>query len=189
MLKPAEDTALRVTYSGSFGELYPLEELLAAVRDLVISGHKIEILLVGDGAKIASLRALVTEYGITSAVRFIPPVKKSELWDLYASSDLLLVIEKDVKYGFPSKLLDYFNAGRPVLIASKADYRLPDRIFMTCAPTSCELQEALTRFMSLDADTRKQLGASSFIYAKDNFKTSSQYARVIRHKLHALVGS
>jgi glycosyltransferase involved in cell wall biosynthesis len=88
MLKPAEDTALRVTYSGSFGELYPLEELLAAVRDLVISGHKIEILLVGDGAKIASLRALVTEYGITSAVRFIPPVKKSELWDLYASSDL-----------------------------------------------------------------------------------------------------
>ncbi|MDA9100791.1 glycosyltransferase family 4 protein [Planktomarina sp.] len=181
-----EDTPFRVIYTGGLGDLYPLEELIKAVSNLIKNQYNIEVQIVGDGPRKNSFISLVQEFGITDSVKFFQAEKKANLWAMYADSDVLLVIEKNVKYGFPSKLLDYFNAARPVLMASDADYPLPDELFIKCSPTAVEIEKALKKLMALDDETIGKIGSDTFIFAKENYGTSSQYMSLISPKLKSL---
>jgi glycosyltransferase involved in cell wall biosynthesis len=180
------DQPFRVTYAGSLGELYPLEELIKAVFNLRSVKRNVEIRIVGEGTKKSGLENLVEEIGLVGAVEFLPPVPKAELWRIFSETDLLIVIEKDVRYGFPSKLLDYFSAGRPILIASEADYRLPDEIFIKCAPKQEELAKVLGELMDMSFDSIAKLGVATFSYARDRFTTQAQYMSLIKPHLEAL---
>ena len=181
-----QNAPFRLTYSGSLGDLYPLDELVIAVSKLIKNQSNIEVHIVGDGPKRNSLMALAKKLGNAEAVKFSKSVKKADLWAIYADSDALLVIENDVKFGFPSKLLDYFNAARPVLMASEADYPLPDDLFIKCSPTAVELEKALKKLMALDVITIGKLGSDTFNYAKENYRTNSQYMSLISPQLKSL---
>lgn len=185
--KSNQEKCFTLTYTGSLGDLYPLENLIIAVSKLMKNNFNIEVNLVGDGSKRNSLLALSNKLGTTGVINFSKSIKKEDLWAIYNESDALLVIENNVKFGFPSKLLDYFNAARPVLIASEADYLLPGDLFTKCLPTPTELERALKILMSYDEATMVKKGLDTFAYAKKNYKTSLQYSSFIRPKLNDLI--
>jgi len=180
------NAVFRLTYTGALNELYPIDELLRAAVKVGNLNHQLEIEIVGDGSRKAYLMTLTAELGLSDIVKFKPPVTKGELWDIYQKADVLLVIEKNVKYGFPSKLLDYFNAGRPVIIASDANYSLPPDVFMQCRPTAADFEVQIMKLIMMTETDLNEIGENSFKFAANNYDTKAMYKNAISPLLNTL---
>lgn len=181
-----DEKIFRLSYTGALNELYPLDELLRAAAKIVSLNHRLEIEIVGHGSRKSLLVNLAEELGISDIVKFKQPVTKPELREIYQAADALLVIEKNVKYGFPSKLLDYFNAGRPIIVASDASYDLPREIFMQCSPNSPAIEAQIIKLMIMSEAKLNEVGYNSFKFAANNYDTKVMYSNSIRPLLEKL---
>lgn len=105
-----------VAYVGTVGRSQGLRIVPEAAR-LLLSDRRILFLVVGDGAEREPLRA---EAGRLANVRFVPGVERAQVTAMYDLADVLLVSMRDVplfRSFIPSKIFEYFAAGRPVIAA------------------------------------------------------------------------
>lgn len=104
-----------VTHSGNMG----LKQALGVIVEAAAMNHKDDstvFLLVGDGADRENIQNRIADLGLSN-VRLLPLLETSEFRGLLGASDLCLVTQqKSVSdIVFPSKVVTYLTAGRPVL--------------------------------------------------------------------------
>lgn len=104
-----------VTHSGNMGVKQGLEVIVAAAA-LSRGDESILYLLVGDGAAKAAIERRAALLGLAN-IRFLPLLSDADFRGLLSATDLfLLTQQKSVSDQlFPSKLVTYLAAGRPVV--------------------------------------------------------------------------
>lgn len=113
--RPAQ---FRVIYAGAYQSLYPLPMVLEAAKIVKDAGYgHISFIFIGDGTQKDDLVKRTGELGLDT-VEFHNPIPKKDIPDFLSAASALILIEKDVAYGFSNKLLDYLDAGRPIIYAS-----------------------------------------------------------------------
>jgi colanic acid biosynthesis glycosyl transferase WcaI len=104
-----------VTHSGNMGVKQGLEVIVDAAL-LNRCDDSVQFLLVGDGAVCERIRQRVADLGLQN-VSFLPLLEAEDFRGLLAASDVcLLTQQKSVsEIAFPSKIVTYLAAGRPVI--------------------------------------------------------------------------
>ena len=105
-------------YAGAHGPANGLVALLRAALLLQAEAAPVTILLVGQGAETAGLRARVADWRLGN-VRFLDPLPKPRLAGLLAGADIglqcLAPVPAFAELTAPNKLMDYLAAGLPVV--------------------------------------------------------------------------
>ena len=112
-----------VVYAGTMGPTQGLDVVLRAAKLIETSDPRVQIILVGGGIEVERLRALAAGIGTTSA-RIMPRMPQSEIGNLLAAADLLLVHLKDeplFRITIPSKTQFYLAMGKPILMGIRGD--------------------------------------------------------------------
>jgi colanic acid biosynthesis glycosyl transferase WcaI len=117
-----------VTHSGNMGVKQGLDVIVDAAL-LNSSDDSMLFMLVGDGAVAARIQRRVAELNVPN-VRFLPLLDAAEFRGLLAASDLcLLTQQKSVsEIAFPSKVVTYLGAGRPVIASVNPDSEIAQTI-------------------------------------------------------------
>jgi colanic acid biosynthesis glycosyl transferase WcaI len=104
-----------VTHSGNMGVKQGLDVIVDAAQ-LNRSDDSVHFLLVGDGAVCERIRQRVADLELHN-VSFLPLLEAEDFRGLLAASDVcLLTQQKSVsEIAFPSKIVTYLAAGRPVI--------------------------------------------------------------------------
>lgn len=115
-----DDDRFTAAYVGGFG---PHRGLETAIRALAATGDGVELLLVGDGPKMADLRDLATDLGVASRVTFTGWVNLDDVPRYVAAADAGLVPHAATPHTettIPHKLFQYMSMGRPVVVSALA---------------------------------------------------------------------
>ena len=104
-----------VMYAGNVGDSLGITTLIDAARNLRVHPNVV-LVVVGRGTALSKLEDLVEAAGVGN-VRFLPFQRRDRLSQMYASSDVqLLVQRRGLSSGSaPTKLLSIMCAGRPVV--------------------------------------------------------------------------
>ena len=107
-------------HAGNMGTKQGLENLVTAARLAQHRGLPVRFVLLGDGSRRADLESQAAG---CDRLSFVDPVGGSEIPEVLAAADALLLNEKPgvKEMCVPSKLTSYFPAGRPVIVATDAD--------------------------------------------------------------------
>ena len=107
-----------VIYHGSLLRTRGLESAVRAMR-LVRDRHpEVRLVMVGSGPDAVYLEALADESGLGDVVRFVPPVRQSEVPQLIFDADAGLIPFPDLpcwRVSSPLKLLEYMAMEKPVI--------------------------------------------------------------------------
>lgn len=107
-----EGRPLRVVYAGTVGRSQGLEVAVRAAALVQERGHALDVRIVGHGNELAPLRLLAAELG--APVRVEPSVPSTEVRDLYAWADTVVVSLRDwepFEWTVPSKLYEVMASG------------------------------------------------------------------------------
>jgi glycosyltransferase involved in cell wall biosynthesis len=189
-INPPEPTLLEgenfiITYAGSFNELYPIEEIILAFKMLSSKVRPIQLNLFGNGDNKKRLIRLKKKLYLKN-VRIFDPVPKEELSKVYLCSDALIVIERNVKYGFPNKLIDYMLFSKPIIVASETDYSLPEEIFFITRPKASDIVNTIKTLINMGIKKRSELGIRTYMYALENYDMRKNYLRILGPKLNSI---
>jgi len=164
---------LTLLYVGGFSVSHAVQTIIEAAA-LIESdlGDACRFILVGAGSERAGCEARARELGLRN-VEFRNPIPKSEVPDVLAEADILMVSVKDVpiyRYGINfNKVFDYLAAGRPILFACNAPND-PVREFgagISVPPENPkQMAKAIRTFFSLTPSERCALGANGRRYAQ-----------------------
>jgi colanic acid biosynthesis glycosyl transferase WcaI len=177
-----------VTHSGNMGVKQGLDVIVDAAA-LNRSDDSTQFLIVGDGAVCGRIKGRVAELQLQN-VRFLPLLEEEEFRGLLAASDVfLLTQQKSVSdIVFPSKIVTYLAAGRPVIASVNPDCAIAQTIRESGAgkvvtpEDGMALLEAIQEFRAVDLGERRR---SAQEYA--NRRWSS--ARVLGHLERSLVSA
>lgn len=175
-----------VTHSGNMGVKQGLDVIVDAAV-LNRSDDSMLFMLVGDGAAAGRIQRRVVELDLHN-VRFLPLLDAAEFRGLLAASDLcLLTQQKSVsEIAFPSKVVTYLGAGRPVIASVNPDSEIAQTIRESGAGrvVMAEDAEALS---SAICDLR---GADLLVWgqnAREYAKSRWSSARVLGHLERSLL--
>lgn len=110
-------------YGGNLGAVQGLESLIHAAHKLSNVAPEIQLTIVGDGTERERLLALV-EHLAARNVQILPAVPQSQIGDILAAADVLVIHLKDdplFEITIPSKLQFYLAMGRPVLAGVRGE--------------------------------------------------------------------
>ena len=179
-----------VMYSGtiSISSNRTLERALEAAR-LLAAEREILFVVVGEGLKKEALRERAAALGLAN-VAFLPFQPYSDLPDLLASSDVLLVPLDRAKsdLSVPSKLYTFMAAGRPILglaaPGSEVARLLRENDCGVAAPPDDPDEiAAAVRGLAAAPERRRTLGANARAYVVERFakdKILRSYDRLLR---------
>lgn len=122
-LPPAERDRAVVVYAGNVGDMQDLATAVHAAHAAADAG--VELTIVGDGVLKPELQALAARLGAHN-VRFLDPVPRERMAEVYAAADYALVSLKDMpvfRGTIPSKLQAVLSAGLPVITTVQGDVR------------------------------------------------------------------
>lgn len=155
---------LLALFAGTMGKAQALESVILAVDLVNQDGALVELALVGSGIEKESLKLFVDRQAIPR-VRFLPPVKLSDMPPLLAAADILIVhLADDPLFAItvPSKTQAYLAAGRPIVMAVRGDAaRMIENAEAgicadPCNPTS--IADALRRLALASSAERDRMG-------------------------------
>jgi glycosyltransferase involved in cell wall biosynthesis len=119
-----EDDVL-ASYVGTIGMAHGLSTVLAAAAELQTIAPRVKLLIVGDGAELAALRAAAVRDGLSS-VRFTGMVSRDQVPGILAATDLALVTLRpsDVfKNVLPSKMFEAMAAKCAIVLGVDGEAR------------------------------------------------------------------
>jgi len=150
------DNKFLVVHSGNMGVKQGLDVIVNAAA-LNRSDNSMLFLLVGDGSAGKSIRQQAAKLELQN-VRFLPVLDSEEFRGLLAASDICLLTQHKAscECAFPSKLVTYLTAGRPVVASVNHNSEAAQAIFESGAGevVACDnansLLEAITRIRKSD---------------------------------------
>jgi glycosyltransferase involved in cell wall biosynthesis len=92
-----------------------LEILLAAMKEVLRSGQKVKLMVVGGGELLDHYQRMASGLGISGQVVFVGDVPDELLPNYYAASDLLALPSKNESEGYGIVLLEAMASGKPVV--------------------------------------------------------------------------
>jgi glycosyltransferase involved in cell wall biosynthesis len=201
--------ALVATFVGTFGRWHGVDVLARAIRSLLeqdvafLDSSRLHFLLVGDGMKMAEVRAILEHPLAVKYVTIAGLVPQHEAPLYLAASDLLLsphVENPDGSpfFGSPTKLFEYMAMGKPI-IASDLDQigevlrhsvrvgQLPDdpppssdsHVAVLCQPGNPADIIAALHFLAANPGWRASLGRSARAVALDGYTWDRHVAEIL----------
>ena len=110
-----------VTHSGNMGVKQGLDVVIDAAA-INRANTAIQFLFVGDGADCERIQRRAADLELRN-VRFLPLLDEADFRGLLAASDVCLVTQQHSVSGivFPSKIVTYLSAGRPIVASVNPD--------------------------------------------------------------------
>jgi colanic acid biosynthesis glycosyl transferase WcaI len=168
---------LRVLYAGTVGLAHGIETLVAAAEQL--GPDRVHVTIAGGGAE----HGIVTEAaGRLSNVKALGVVDPVLVPELYATNDVAVVLLRDrplFRSALPTKLLEAFAAGRPVVVSASgesAELVRDERSGLAVPPESSHELAAAFELLRRDRGLRERLGASGRRLAVDRFARAASVA-------------
>jgi hypothetical protein len=164
---PAIPWRLRLAWAGRLAEGKGLEVLLDAVALLAAkeeAGHRVELVMIGDGPARVSLEARAVALGINERIQWLGYVAdRATYMDALASCDLFVF--PSPAEGFPKVLLDAMAAGLPVIATPSGQVRElgDDRIQTVNAGDPASLTGTIQRLVDQPQRTLKLRLAGSAV--------------------------
>jgi glycosyltransferase involved in cell wall biosynthesis len=162
-----------IGYTGSIGKANFLEQLIDAA-EVLKENHKIQFIIVGDGAEKKYLHEKVVALKLSN-VLFFNAVPKNEVQSVISSFDICYLGCESIdlyKYGIsPNKLSEYMYAGKPVLLSYSGEGEIiqSNNAGLTVDAENTELiTKAILKFQQLNATELKRMGENGKRYVKDN---------------------
>lgn len=157
-----------VTYSGNIGIKQRLDAMIDAAA-LNRNDDSILFLIVGQGADCARIQRKAAELELKN-LRFLPLLEETEFRGLLAATDLCLLTQQKSasEIAFPSKLVTYLAAGRPVVASVNADGEVARVLRESGAGIAAPPDDAaalLRAILDLRAADLEQLGGRARAYA------------------------
>lgn len=180
------DGKFTVTHSGNMGVKQGLDVVLDAAA-LIRDDQSTIFLLVGDGADCGRIQRRAAELNLEN-VRFLPLLDEAEFRGLLAASNLCLVTQQKgvSEIAFPSKIVTYLAAGRPMIASVNPDSEVA-RIAQesgACKVAEAENPEALvSAIQAIRAGDLVQAGENARVYASQRWSS----ARILGHLERTLV--
>jgi colanic acid biosynthesis glycosyl transferase WcaI len=197
-IEPGEGSAFRrqyglenkflVTHSGNMGVKQGLDVIVDAAA-LNRADDSMQFLLVGDGAVCRTIRRRVAKLELHN-VRFLPLLAAADFRGLLAASDVcLLTQQKSVsEIAFPSKIVTYLAAGRPVIASVNPECEIAATIRESgCGKviTPEDGMALLTAIQELRSADLHEYRQNAQEYASRRWSS----ARVLGHMEHSLVSA
>jgi colanic acid biosynthesis glycosyl transferase WcaI len=182
------DGKFLITHSGNMGVKQGLDVIVDAAA-LNRSDESIQFLFVGDGAVREGIQRRAAELHLPN-VRFLPLLNETDFRGLLAASDACLVTQQRSvsESAFPSKIVTYLAAGRPIIASVNPDCEIARTVRESGAGTIVapedgqELLSAIQRLRSLDLGEQ---GKNAREYASRKWSS----ARVLEHLERCLVSA
>ena len=175
-----------VVYAGGLSESYGVDLLMDAHA---LDPNAYELKIAGRGPLEAAVRSRAA---VQRNLRFLGLVAPSELPRLYASADVLVNPRPPsqlTRYSFPSKILEYLAAGRPV-VSTRLE-GIPEeygRVLTWARSTPSALQQALAPFASASAADRAEAGRRSRAFVSEYASSHSQGIRLVSFLTNLALG-
>ena len=181
---PLDRSVFTVLYAGAYGDANALENVIAAARYLRHLEPRVVVHLVGDGPEKQSLMNLAADL---NNVIFEAPVPKSQIPDLMAEADAILLSLRDVplfRYGVsPNKLYDAYALGRPVITTAAGSINAEveeHRLGVTAPPGDPKaLASAIKTLVNTPRTERQAMAARAKELAQTTY--SRQRINAIQH--------
>jgi glycosyltransferase involved in cell wall biosynthesis len=174
-------------YLGAHGLSHGLDTVVEAAPLVANSpGVAIRIALVGEGAKRSALEAQVDRLGVTNLTMH-PGVPREEVPGLLAAADICLAPLRDLPLFstfIPSKIFEYFAAGKPVIGALRGEAAtiLRDGGALVVEPGDPAALAAAIAELAGDADRRAAMGLQARQYVTTHFdrrQLASRYRAIL----------
>ena len=190
---PVDTAVFTVLYAGAHGDANALENVIAAARLLEQRQVPVRIRFVGDGPEKKSLIRIAEDL---KSVTFEAPVPKTQIPDLMAEADAILLSLKDVplfRYGVsPNKLYDAYALGRPVITtvagainAEVEDYRLGE----TAPPGDPEALAAAIKRLMVTPKSERQAMANRAIELAHSIYSRQRINAEYNALLHGVIAA
>ncbi|MFH1305223.1 MAG: glycosyltransferase family 4 protein [Candidatus Omnitrophota bacterium] len=110
----------RLLYIGYIHEKRGAGDIIHAVRELVLKGVKVSLMLIGPCSKdtLNKLRSLVSSLELESYVSILAPVDSTEMPGVIAGSEICVCPVVDIeqyRWSYPLKVNEYLAMGKPVI--------------------------------------------------------------------------
>jgi len=163
-----------VLFAGNMGKAQKLETVLDAAKLLADANPEIQFIFIGGGVEVQNLKDCAVKMSLPN-VLFLPRIPKSEIGQILAMADVLLVhLKRDPLFEItiPSKIQAYLAIGKPVLAAVSGDAATlveKANCGLTCPPENVnEMVKAIQEFYSFSPQKLKKMGDSGRCYYIDN---------------------
>lgn len=179
MPEPDEQTAqtlgfanrFNIVFAGNMGIMQNLDVVIECARRIADTAPDILFTLVGGGVDVDRLKGLAK--GLHN-VQFLEPRPRSEIGEILALADVLLVHLKDdplFRITIPSKIQAYLYAGKPILCGVQGDATdLVQRAGAgnTFAPGNVDsLMDAVLKMRSADSTTLEAMGRAGHCFYRE----------------------
>jgi glycosyltransferase involved in cell wall biosynthesis len=156
-----------VLYLGGIQQLRGLDVMIRAIAER----DDLVLVMMGPGSPAyrQELEALAASEGVPARIRFLPPVKPSEIRRYALGADVGVVMHKgdqylSYRYALPNKLFDYLHAGLPVVVSDLPELGgtvLENRVGATCDPGDpASIADAIDR-VTADPELRANVAAAA----------------------------
>lgn len=182
------DGPFNVGYAGNLGIAQGLGIVLDAAE--LLRSEPVRFTLVGEGPLKRQLAEEIGRRGLERQVELRPSVPVTEIGEVLASFDALLIPLRDhelLRDFIPSKLYDAMAVGRPVLVAADGEPRRlveTARCGISVRPEGGAMLADAVRRLRSDPALAQELGAAGRLAARD-FVRSRQVERLERVLLEA----
>lgn len=168
------DNKFNVVFAGNIGKAQAMGSVLKAAKLLEKDCPDMQIVLIGAGVEIESLKRQKAEMCLNN-VLFHPRKTMSEIGPILRLADTLLVHLKDdplFRITIPSKTQAYLAIGRPVLVGVKGD--AADLVRRAGAGIACEpenpgaIAEAIKKLYDMNPLEREKMGSDGMGFYDKN---------------------
>jgi glycosyltransferase involved in cell wall biosynthesis len=180
----APDGTPLVLYIGAHGISHGLTTVVEAAAQL--RNEPVHLAFVGEGSAKAELERRVHELGLSN-VTLLPGVSRDQVPELLAAADICLVPLRDVPLFstfIPSKIFEYFGAGKAVVGAVRGE---PAEILrrggaVVVEPGDATALAVAVRELATDAERRAAMAQQGRRYVAEHFdraRLAAQYRDVL----------
>jgi glycosyltransferase involved in cell wall biosynthesis len=163
---------LMVLFSGWLYEFSGLDAVMNDMQNILAEVPQLKLVICGDGPLLNSLNLLKAKLSLDESVRIIGRRPYDEMPRIIAASDLCVnpyLAETRSDFAFPSKIVEYMAAGKPVIASDLPGTRsmLGDSSGVVLS-TPSQIGRALEDLL-LDSGKRLELGKQARKYCEDHF--------------------
>ena len=165
--------------------------LIRAGKKLDVTENKIRINIIGTGQKIKATKKLASELNVRS-VRFLEWRDSSEMLEIYAMSDVLVIHLRDLplfKTTIPGKTQVSLAVGRPILMAVRGEAQeiiSKANAGMICEPENEQMMANVMKEMAgLESDELARMGINGRSFYEREMSESVGAPRLLNTLLRA----